>query len=33
MQILRDTAGVPEVHTRLDPGPSPAVEPITEYES
>lgn len=33
--IIRDTAGVPEVLTRLDPGPSPLVEvePITEYES
>ncbi|KAL0428606.1 UNVERIFIED_CONTAM: putative plastid-lipid-associated protein 13, chloroplastic [Sesamum latifolium] len=31
--ILRDTSGVPEVLTRLDPGPSPAIEPITEYES
>ncbi|KAL1533990.1 putative plastid-lipid-associated protein 13, chloroplastic [Salvia divinorum] len=31
--IIRDTAGVPEVLTRLDPGPLPLVEPITEYES
>ncbi|KAI3474534.1 hypothetical protein Pfo_029449 [Paulownia fortunei] len=31
--IIRDTAGVPEVLTRLDPGPSPMVEAITEYES
>ncbi|KAI3446420.1 hypothetical protein Pfo_003085 [Paulownia fortunei] len=30
--IIRDAAGVPEVLTRLDPGPSPMVEP-TEYES
>ncbi|KAH6767863.1 Plastid-lipid associated protein PAP / fibrillin family protein [Perilla frutescens var. hirtella] len=31
--IIRDTAGVPEVLTRLDPGPLPPVEPIVEYES
>ncbi|KAL8463875.1 hypothetical protein ACS0TY_033717 [Phlomoides rotata] len=31
--IIRDTAGAPEVLTRLDPGPSPVVDPITEYES
>lgn len=30
--IIRDTAGVPEVLTRLDPGPLPVVEPIVEYE-
>lgn len=33
VQIIRDTAGVPEVLTRLDPGPLPIVEPVTEYES
>lgn len=32
--IIRDTAGVPEVLTRLDPGPSVmAAEAITEYDS
>ncbi|KAL7138593.1 hypothetical protein ABFS83_10G174200 [Erythranthe nasuta] len=31
--IIRDSSGVPEVLTRLDPGPSPLAEPITEYES
>lgn len=31
--IIRDTSGVPEVLTRLDPGPSPMEQPITEYES
>ncbi|KAL3623789.1 putative plastid-lipid-associated protein 13, chloroplastic [Castilleja foliolosa] len=31
--IIRDVAGVPEVLTRLDPGPSPMAEPITEYQS
>ncbi|KAK6149215.1 hypothetical protein DH2020_016740 [Rehmannia glutinosa] len=32
IMITRDTAGVPEVLTRLDPGPSPMEDPIT-YES
>ncbi|XP_047939139.1 probable plastid-lipid-associated protein 13, chloroplastic [Salvia hispanica] len=31
--IIRDAGGVPEVLTRLDPGPSPLAEPTTEYES
>lgn len=31
--IIRDTAGVPEVLTRLDPGPLPLAETINEYES
>ncbi|KAL2466223.1 putative plastid-lipid-associated protein 13 [Abeliophyllum distichum] len=31
--IIRDTAGVPDVLTRLDPAPLPNVETITEYES
>ncbi|KAH6794661.1 Plastid-lipid associated protein PAP / fibrillin family protein [Perilla frutescens var. hirtella] len=31
--IIRDAAGVPEVLTRLDPGPSPLAEPMTEYVS
>ncbi|KAL1554590.1 putative plastid-lipid-associated protein 13, chloroplastic [Salvia divinorum] len=31
--IIRDAGGVPEVLTRLDPGPSPLAEPMTEYES
>ncbi|KAL2535123.1 putative plastid-lipid-associated protein 13 [Abeliophyllum distichum] len=31
--ITRDTAGVPEVLTRLDPAPSPLIEPVTDYES
>ncbi|XP_073287375.1 probable plastid-lipid-associated protein 13, chloroplastic [Primulina huaijiensis] len=33
IMIARSTAGVPEVLTRLDPGPSVVVKPITEYES
>ncbi|XP_073283671.1 probable plastid-lipid-associated protein 13, chloroplastic [Primulina huaijiensis] len=33
IMIARSTAGFPEVLTRLDPGPSVAVELITEYES
>ncbi|XAR70034.1 hypothetical protein NMG60_11001849 [Bertholletia excelsa] len=31
--IIRDSAGVPEVLTRLDPAPSPLSESTTEYES
>lgn len=31
IQIIRDSSGVPEVLTRLDP--SPIAEPATEYES
>ncbi|KAG6640824.1 probable plastid-lipid-associated protein 13, chloroplastic [Carya illinoinensis] len=31
--IIRDTAGVPEVLTRLDAPPSPLAESVTEYES
>lgn len=31
--IIRDTSGVPEVLTRLDPGPSVMAEPMAEYES
>ncbi|XP_051140505.1 probable plastid-lipid-associated protein 13, chloroplastic [Andrographis paniculata] len=31
--IIRDTTGVPEVLTRLDPGPSVMAEPMAEYES
>ncbi|GFY93611.1 plastid-lipid associated protein PAP [Actinidia rufa] len=31
--IIRDSAGVPEVLTRLDAPPSPLAEPMTEYES
>ncbi|EPS58504.1 hypothetical protein M569_16310 [Genlisea aurea] len=31
--IVRDAGGVAEVLTRLDPGPSPVVEPVLEYES
>ncbi|KAG8367945.1 hypothetical protein BUALT_Bualt16G0125400 [Buddleja alternifolia] len=31
--IIRDASGVPEVLTRLDPGPSPMLEQMTEYES
>ncbi|KAG6413615.1 hypothetical protein SASPL_126329 [Salvia splendens] len=31
--IIRDAGGVPEVLTRLDPGPSLLAEPTTEYES
>ncbi|GLT77944.1 hypothetical protein SLA2020_494970 [Shorea laevis] len=31
--IIRDTAGVPEVLTRLVSSPSPLAEPMTEYES
>ncbi|XP_057496636.1 probable plastid-lipid-associated protein 13, chloroplastic isoform X4 [Actinidia eriantha] len=30
--IIRDSAGVPEVLTRLDAPPSPLAEPMTEYE-
>lgn len=31
--ITRDTAGIPEVLTRLDSAPSPVIEPVTDYES